>query len=161
MEDKDIIKALECCIDDNVSCEGCPAIGVCQHGPDCPKTIALELINRQKAEIEKKQIAFEGCLETAIYWKSKCVKLIKELEITRTYIHNAGLEWDLLSYYNKVCGVDDHCDCFIQERRYVNQKSTIVDICNGTKDRDECSCRGHKSRCTFYPQKEMDGDTND
>lgn len=160
MGDNKIIKALECCITDDIGdCHKCPFDYRDEY--DDLKKLALDLINRQKAEIEKKQIAFEGYLETAIYWKNKCEKLIKELEITRTYIHNAGLEWDLLSYYNKVCGVDDHCDCFIQEERYVNQKSTIVDICNGTKERDECSCRGHKSRCTFYPKKEMDGDTND
>ena len=37
----------------------------------------FDLINRQKAEIEKLQ---------------------KELETTRAYIHDNGLEWDLLSY---------------------------------------------------------------
>ena len=53
MTDNEIIKALECCIKDNCDCGECPAIPVCQHDFDCPKTIALELINRQKAEIER------------------------------------------------------------------------------------------------------------
>lgn len=52
MTDNEIIKALECCIKDNCDCGECPAIPVCQHDADCPKTIALALINRQKAEIE-------------------------------------------------------------------------------------------------------------
>lgn len=26
-------------------------------------------------------------------------------------------------------------------------------ICNGTKERDECSCNGDKSKCNFYPGK--------
>ena len=160
MEDKEIIKALECCgIYGRYICdEDCPhmqngikSIGACERDL---KLSALHLINGQKAEICELQLKNAEL-------QLKNAKLIKELEITRTYIHDAGLEWGLLSYYNKVYGVDDHCDCFIQEERYVNQKSTIVDICNGTKERDECSCRGHKSRCTFYPQKETDGDKND
>lgn len=26
-------------------------------------------------------------------------------------------------------------------------------ICNGTKERDECFCNGDKNNCTFYPEK--------
>ena len=59
MTDNEIIKALECCIKDNCDCGECPAIPVCQHDFDCPKTIALELINRQKAEIERLVKGFE------------------------------------------------------------------------------------------------------
>ena len=40
-------------------------------------TAAIDLINRQKAEIERLQ---------------------KECEITRAYIHNNGLEWGLVSH---------------------------------------------------------------
>lgn len=67
MTDKEIIKALECCIADNVSCDGCPVIGVCQHDPDCPKSIALDLINRQKAEIKNMFSArtYKALYETA------------------------------------------------------------------------------------------------
>lgn len=27
-----------------------------------------------------------------------------------------------------------------------------VQICNGTKEREECSCNGNKSKCNFYPE---------
>lgn len=27
-------------------------------------------------------------------------------------------------------------------------------ICNGTRERDECTCDGDKKKCNFYPPKE-------
>lgn len=33
--------------------------------------------------------------------KATFAKTIKELQVTREYIHDRGLEWDLLSYTNK------------------------------------------------------------
>ncbi len=48
MTDNEIIKALECCSTDD-GCETCPA-----HGTGCElEKPALDLINRQKAEIER------------------------------------------------------------------------------------------------------------
>ena len=54
------------------------------------------------------------------------------------------------------------CDCYYahQGRRYTYHPITgqrIVQdiekgICNGTKERDECSCRGDKTKCDFYPE---------
>jgi hypothetical protein len=58
MNDNDIKKALECCINDD--CEDCPLHG--ENAPDVygncvqnTKRNALDLINRQKAEIERLQ----------------------------------------------------------------------------------------------------------
>lgn len=31
--------------------------------------------------------------------------------------------------------------------------STSVQICNGTKEREECSCNGDVTKCNFYPEK--------
>ena len=28
-----------------------------------------------------------------------------------------------------------------------------IQICNGTKEREGCSCNGDKSKCNFYPEK--------
>lgn len=53
MTDNEIIKALECCIDDELGCTECPALGVCQQDYYCPKSLALYQITRQKAEIER------------------------------------------------------------------------------------------------------------
>lgn len=62
MTDNEIIKALECCINDE--CEDCPLYG--ENAPDVygncvqnTKRNALDLINRQKAEIERLKTAFE------------------------------------------------------------------------------------------------------
>ena len=52
MTDKNIIKALECCINDD--CDNCPdTFGNCEHNA---MRNALNLINRQKAEIERLKI---------------------------------------------------------------------------------------------------------
>ena len=51
MTDNEIIKALECCIGNEGNCDICP-----QHSKDCVDELmqlALDLINRQKAEIER------------------------------------------------------------------------------------------------------------
>ena len=31
--------------------------------------------------------------------------------------------------------------------------SIPIQICNGTKERDECYCNGDESKCNFYPEK--------
>ena len=80
MNDNEIIKALECC------CKGDKCVGHCpfhnnKHDIDiCTSRLtknALDLINRQKAEVEKLQ---------------------NELKTTRQYIHENNLEYDLLVY---------------------------------------------------------------
>ena len=69
LTDEQIMKALECCLHSGERCNKCELNGF----HDCialhPKDI-LDLINRQKAEIE----------------------------MMRNYIHDHNLEWDLLSY---------------------------------------------------------------
>ena len=86
LTDNEIVKALECCNEweKPEDCTNCPAKG---KGECCVLTLkidALDLINRQKAENKE-------LLEIS-------KKLNEELEITREYIHDNGLEWDLLSY---------------------------------------------------------------
>ena len=57
MTDNEIVKALECCIKDD--CDNCPdTFGNCEHNA---MRNALDLINRQKAEIEmlREGIRFE------------------------------------------------------------------------------------------------------
>ena len=98
-------------------------------------------INRQKAEIEK---------------------LNKELQVTRQYIHDNGLEWDLLSKSKK-----QKCDCYHTEtkRRCTYNPVTgdpighdiEVGVCWGTQECDECSCGGDESKCDFYPKKRNGG----
>lgn len=56
MTDNEIIKALECCIaEGEMMCNKCPLKSECAHNPldDIKVMHALNLINRQKAEIER------------------------------------------------------------------------------------------------------------
>lgn len=83
MTDNEIIKALECCCSETIekTCGDCPLFNVGR--PDCYRILAnnsLDLINRQQAELEK---------------------LKQEYDFTREYIHDNGLEWDLLSRYTR------------------------------------------------------------
>ena len=50
MSDNEIIKALECCID--CDCKNCPCQTENGHCMEIDETLILDLINRQKAEIE-------------------------------------------------------------------------------------------------------------
>lgn len=56
--DEEIIKAVEICCNDEVHCRECPAWRDCKDGRKSTR-LALDLINRQKAEIErcKKEVA--------------------------------------------------------------------------------------------------------
>ena len=54
LTDNDIIKALECCLSDEpMPCQQhCPFVERCRGG-ECLDTYAIDLFNRQKAEIER------------------------------------------------------------------------------------------------------------
>lgn len=50
------------------------------------------------------------------------------------------------------------CECY-EEREMYNPISLslysdikLIGICNGTKERDECSCGGDRAKCDFYPE---------
>lgn len=50
------------------------------------------------------------------------------------------------------------CDCYTTIERlnytpfYTQAYYKEVGICNGTKEREECSCGGDKTKCDFYPE---------
>lgn len=91
MTDNDIIKALECCILYKQICsENCPLRDV----KSCKENLrkhCLDLINRQKAEIEKwkeessdKERAYtdEYCLRKE--WQTKCQELLKDKQTAKS-----------------------------------------------------------------------------
>lgn len=46
------------------------------------------------------------------------------------------------------------CECY-EEREVIdyyslNSDRRLTGICNGTKERDECSCKGNREKCDFY-----------
>lgn len=88
LTDNEIIKALECCISDDKgiheACRNCPLQG---KNVDCPEYIrasALDLINRQKAEIERYKGVIkllENDVKTAKDEAIKdCIRRLKQIE---------------------------------------------------------------------------------
>ena len=57
MTDNEIIKALECCSSDDANCDDCPANKYCTNDDFCLTGAILDLIKRQKAEIERLKTA--------------------------------------------------------------------------------------------------------
>lgn len=62
MNDNDIIKALECCYITN-DCYACPLNQECPNGSDNIHILSLDLITRQRAEIEElhKEVMIQIC----------------------------------------------------------------------------------------------------
>lgn len=72
MTDNDIIKALELCIDDECRCGECPYFGIASDGVSCGKEHGIDmlnLINRQKAEIERLDIELQAMRTAANSYK--------------------------------------------------------------------------------------------
>ena len=73
MKDNEIIKALECCMNDD--CDNCPnGFGNCEHNL---AKLSIDLINRQKAEIERLQKQ----LKEGIDLSDCAVKIFKSVAI--------------------------------------------------------------------------------
>lgn len=60
----------------------------------------------------------------------------------------------------------DKCECWELRKTIVgwHDKSPLYgqytkQICNGTKEREECTCGGNVTECNFYPEKRKEGKT--
>lgn len=93
MEDKDIIKALECCRTPNCKdCEKCPMF-ICKPDEDCVAKLMgefLALINRQQAEIERLETEKDNLIKTyaecaTVLVKEFAERLKEEINIRPTY----------------------------------------------------------------------------
>ena len=79
MTDNEIIKALECCSDEMGCKKGCPCFDPKSKSSHCTavgdnglEKLALDLINRQKAEIERLNEYISRCKSGEEYWV-KCL----------------------------------------------------------------------------------------
>lgn len=45
------------------------------------------------------------------------------------------------------------CDCYEQMNTTYCSMPLTLHVCNGTKERSECSCNGDEAKCNFYPEK--------
>jgi hypothetical protein len=107
MTDNEIIKALDYCTQQGITseCERCEVKKGCRSELIVN---ALDIITRQKAEIKRLTTLAELGNVRANDYREMRDKLKKanaeierlqgELETTRAYLHDNGLEWDLLSY---------------------------------------------------------------
>lgn len=48
------------------------------------------------------------------------------------------------------------CECYEEEEVIdyysFNCNRRLIGICNGTKEREECSCKGNREKCDFYSE---------
>ena len=94
MTDEQIVKALECCKNEDIDCNECPVFDFCNGNTFGMISEVLDLINRQKTEIDilirKKeslrdeisqlQNEVETWKRTADYNSKKYAELVKEME---------------------------------------------------------------------------------
>ena len=74
MTDNEIIKALECCINDD--CDNCPdTFGNCEHNA---MRNALDLINRQQADIERLQKINDSFTDIGKLYSEVKAEVVKE-----------------------------------------------------------------------------------
>ena len=96
MTDAEIIKALECCISNDGNCDICP-----QHSGTCVNDLlmsSLDLINRQKAEIEK-------CVNTLCKKEDMMQLIAEERQQYYDELQTARAEIDRLN--KKVCELSE------------------------------------------------------
>lgn len=61
----------------------------------------------------------------------------------------------------------EKCKCWEEKRKIIGwdgadnpiYSKLNIQICNGTKEREECSCNGNSEKCTFYPEKRKETKT--
>ena len=93
MTDKEIIKALECCFNNEENCDNCP-----QHSRTCIDDLlksSLDLIKQQQAEIEKLNVELVGmrgaCNSYKMHYDNAKIEIEKqraEIQTLREDIHN-------------------------------------------------------------------------
>ena len=60
----------------------------------------------------------------------------------------------------------DKCDYYIEDRQLVDYTPLMkpvyktVALCFGTKEREQCSCGGDRTKCDFYPEVRKKGREN-
>ena len=85
------------------------------------------------------------------------------------FVDDIPLCKELLEIKSPSGATDGICSCYHEEERAVctlsphgtwSQSQQTVGVCWGTKEREECSCGGDKTKCNFYPEK-MEAANND
>ena len=132
MTDNEIKKALECCVNG----EDCPNCPLQEQFADCePLTGALDLINRQKAEIERLQGCVKSEDEVREIMKSQMFPMIKE--VTKEQIDKAfalGKVEGVIEFAERLkekMRLEDDCNyncttCFYECKDYIPEIDNLV-----------------------------------
>ena len=80
LTDEDIVKALECCANDDIDCEECPVFGYCESDAFCVSGAILNLINRLKADKEALIKGQESLMKCIAKKKETIAELDAEVE---------------------------------------------------------------------------------
>ena len=109
MQDNEIIKALECCYT-YFDCAVCPYEKICT-GLNVLTENTLDLINRQKAEIERLQEEYKRLESSSLIFKGGVDYLVK-----KAVQEFAERLKDLLNFYDPKCKfVHIHIDNLVKE----------------------------------------------
>ena len=85
MTDEQIIKALECCVNDDEGVlgfcnNGCPLFGKNANCPEVLRKNALDLINRQKVEIEEFKKVIDNMADKLVQKDAEIEKSVKTID---------------------------------------------------------------------------------
>ena len=98
MTDKEIIKALKCCI--NYDCDNCPdTFGNCEHNA---MRNALDIINRQQEEIERLKIENQSLRGAANSYKIYYEGLKSEIKELRKVYRESQVS-NLIAFVKSLC----------------------------------------------------------
>ena len=133
MTDNEIIKFMQCVVGNDANCSECEYQKVLPF-PSCRMMCAknaLDLINRQKAEIERlekeikdKERAYNDEFCSRKEWQTKCRELLKEKQITKSEAIKEFAEKLKKRFYLSAgrCVVDVyHIDNLVKEMTEVNE----------------------------------------
>ena len=141
MTDNEIIKALECCANETGSCLGCPLINCIEDCLQIKSKNALDLINCQKAEIERLN---KDC-EDVIY---KLEYLLCHATGNKFSKHTYPIG-DMVSYVNDY--IQDCCNEAVEEAKETVKSEAIKEFAERLKDemRLEDDCRYDCMNCLY------------
>lgn len=120
MTDNEIIKALECCShrNEDLPCDGCPAYNIAQMCMEDLMSDALDLINRQKAEIERLNKNYEELI-----YKTECLLCHATGNKFSKYTYTTQ---EMLSFVDDY--IQDCCDEAIEETKATVKSEAIKEF---------------------------------
>lgn len=117
LTDEEIVKALECCLCDNSECLQCQNKELCKIECDELATETIDLINRQKAEIEELKNYVNRCKSGKEHWV-KCL-LEKPNEAIKEFAERLKKRQELFNYlgFDKIekCAAEAVIDNLLEE----------------------------------------------